>query len=295
MTGVSILVPTLDEEANIEACLAGVAWSDDIVVLDSHSGDRTVEIAGTLGARVVTRRFDDWSSHQNWALETIGFRHPWVFHLDADERMGPDMAAEVRDAAASSPAEVAAYYCGRRNHFMGRLIRHAMPPVPLLRLFRPARVRFRRLVHPVPVVDGRCGHLTGLLDHHNTSKGLAEWVRRHNRYSDLEAAEALLAASDDRWAGASLASGDPVERRRALKALSVRVPCRPLVKFLYMYLGQRGFLDGGAGFAYCVLQAFYEYMIVLKEAELRLAGGRPAADTVRAAAPPPHRRPGQGA
>lgn len=285
MTGVSILVPTLDEETNIAACLACVAWSDDVVVLDSHSGDRTVEIARAAGARVVMRRFDDWSSHQNWALETIGFRHPWVFHLDADERMGPRLAAEIQETAASAPPEVAACYCGRRNLFMGRWIRHAMPPVPVLRLFRPGRVRFRRLVHPVPVVDGRCRHLASLLDHDNTSKGVGEWIRRHNRYSDLEAAEALLAASRGRPDRASLASRDPVERRRALKALSARAPCRPLVKFLYMYLGQRGFLDGKAGFAYCVLQAFYEYMIVLKEAELRLAGTRPTADMARAVAP----------
>ena len=88
---VSALILTLDEEINIRECLASLAWCDDIVVLDSLSSDRTRELAVAAGARVVTREFDNWSAHQNWAVGNIEFRHPWVLYLDADERCPKDL------------------------------------------------------------------------------------------------------------------------------------------------------------------------------------------------------------
>lgn len=268
MSGPSILIPTLDEEANLPGCLASVAWCDDVVVLDSLSSDRTVEIALAAGARVVRRKLDDWSSQQNWALANIPFRHPWIFHLDADERVPPGLAAELRETAAAAPPDVAAFYCGRDNRFMGAPVPHAMPPIPVMRFYRPGRIRFERLVHPVPVVDGRWGHLRGRIAHDTSSKGITEWIERHARYAWLEAAEGAARGGAPRR-GPSPLSRDPAQRRRALKALSARLPFRPLLKFVYMYLIGRGFLDGRAGFTYCVLQAFYEYMIVLRTRELR--------------------------
>jgi hypothetical protein len=145
----------------------------------------------------------------------------------------------------------------------------AKPPTPVMRFYRPGRIRFERLVHPVPVVEGRWGHLRGRIEHDTSSKGIAEWIERHVRYAWLEAAEGAAALDAPRWRGPSPLSRDPVRRRRALKTLSVRLPFRPLLKFVYMYLIGRGFLDGRAGFTYCVLQAFYEYMIVLRTRELR--------------------------
>ncbi|HEV7367982.1 glycosyltransferase family 2 protein [Arenibaculum sp.] len=271
MSGPSILIPALDEAANLPGCLASVAWCDDVVVLDSLSSDRTAEIALAAGARVVRRRLDDWSSQQNWALANIGFRHPWVFHLDADERVPPELASELRETAAAAGPELAAFYCGRNNRFMGAPVPHAMPPVPVMRLYRPGRIRFERLVHPVPVVDGRWGHLRSRIEHDTSSKGIIEWVERHARYAQLEASEGAAAREGVPRGGPSLLSRDRALRRRALKALSARLPFRPLLKFAYMYLVGRGFLDGRAGLAYCVLQAFYEYMIVLRTREMRAA------------------------
>lgn len=267
---ISILILTLNEEANLPDCLQSVKWSDDIVVLDSFSTDRTVKIAEEMGARVVQRRFDNWSAHQNWALEEIRFAHPWVFYLDADERMTEELKAELLAVANEEGSAPVAYYCGRRNMFMGRWIKHAMPPGMVMRFFRPPFVRFQRLVNPVPVIDGSHGYLQGLLVHYNFSKGIAEWIDKHNRYSSLEALEGIKVIhqrSQDR-SGLGLFSSDRALRRRALKNLSFRLPCRPFIKFWYLYLWQRGWLDGMAGFTYCVLQSFYEYMIVLKMREL---------------------------
>src|ERR1700760_3458412 len=92
---VSVLILTLNEEINIRACLEAVAWCDDVIVLDSLSTDGTRRIAEERGAKVVERKFDNWSSHQNWAVRNIAFRHPWVLYLDADERCQDDLRDEV--------------------------------------------------------------------------------------------------------------------------------------------------------------------------------------------------------
>ena len=249
-------------------CLQSVKWSDDIVVLDSFSSDHTVTIAEDMGARVVQRRFDNWSAHQNWALQHIPFKHPWVFYLDADERMPEELKNELLAIAHDSSRLPVAYYCGHRNMFMGRWIRHAFPPRTVMRFMRPPSVRFERVVHPVPVIDGPHGYLSSMLTHFNFSKGIAEWIDKHNRYSSLEALEGIKLIHQPSGDQPSLFSADRALRRRALKNLSFRLPWRPLLKFLYLYVWQRGWLDGRAGFTYCVLQSFYEYMIVLKMREL---------------------------
>src|ERR1700683_3272788 len=101
---VSVLILTLNEESNIGACLDTLGWSDDVVVLDSMSIDTTRAIAEQRGARVVERRFDDWSSHQNWAVANIPFRHPWVLYLDADERCEGILQDEIlRRATRDAP------------------------------------------------------------------------------------------------------------------------------------------------------------------------------------------------
>lgn len=264
----SILILTLNEESNLADCIHSVKWSDDIVVLDSFSSDRTVKIAEEMGARVIQRRFDNWSAHQNWALEHITFKYPWVFYLDADERMTDKLKEELLAIADDVSRVPVAYYCGRRNMFMGRWIKHAMPPGLIMRFFRPPHVRFQRLVNPVPIIDGPHGYLAGMLTHYNFSKGISEWIDKHNRYSQLEAQEGMKLIHRSSADAPRLFDADPALRRRALKNLSFRLPLRPLIKFLYFYVWQRGWLDGRAGLTYCVLQAFYEYMIVLKMREL---------------------------
>ena len=264
---ISILILTLNEETNIGACLDALAGFDDVVVFDSLSKDRTKEIALAKGARVVERPFDNWAAHQNWAMDNIEFRNPWVFYLDADERMTPELREEILAIARDQSRAEVAYYCGRKNFFLGKWIRHAMPPGMIMRFFKPGRIRFERLVNPVPVIDGPHGYLRHYFEHYNFSKGLTEWFDKHNKYSLFEAMEGMKLRARPVGLGA-LFSRDRFERRRALKELSFRMPLRPLVKFLYMYVLKRGFLDGRAGYTYCKLQAMYEYMIVVKMREL---------------------------
>ena len=264
--GISILILTLNEEINIKGCIDSVAWSDDVVVLDSVSSDRTAAIAQELGARVVQRKFDNWASHQNWAVENIEFKHPWVFYIDADERCTSELAAELQRVA-TVDAEAAAYRLRRKDHFMGRWLKRAqLYPTWIVRLFRPEKIRYERLVNPVAVVDGQIGELAEHLYHYPFSHGIAHWIERHNRYSTFEAQEARKTRGAlPPWK--NLFSSDPNLRRHFQKEVFFRLPGRPLVKFLHYYFIRRGFLDGYPGFVYCALQSIYEFFIDCKQKE----------------------------
>lgn len=273
---VSVLILTLNEETNLRDCLASLAWSDDVVVFDSISTDRTCEIASSAGARVVQRKFDNWSAHQNWAVSNIDFKHPWVLYMDADERCTPELRDEVIAVAQGNSAH-SAFRIRRKDFFMGRWLKHAqLYPTWLVRLFRPAKIRYERLVNPVALVEGTTGELTAHIDHYPFSHGVAHWIARHNKYSDMEAIEAVKAREQVAFKPGDVLSRDPNVRRRALKEIFFRLPARPAVKFIYYYLWRRGFLDGRPGFTYATLQAFYEYMIECKRRELmRRAEGLP--------------------
>ena len=282
MQMISILVLTLNEEQNLPACLETVAWSDDIHVLDSYSSDKTIEIAENAGAKVWFRKFDSFSQHQNWALENIPFKHPWVFYFDADERVTPELAASMR-AAVQSPADHVAFRVQRRDFFLKTWLKHVQLTAYYDRLFRPEKMRYERLGHCVSRPDGNVGTVAGFLDHYPFSKGIAEWIGKHNFYSTQEAQQIVVNRSAQNDAKrsvfalltAAFASKNRHEQRRLLKEIYYRLPGRPLVKFLYMYVVKLGFLDGKAGFTYSTLLCFYEYWIVLKVKELEDRQGRP--------------------
>jgi len=271
MAPVSVLILTLNEEVNLPRCLASLQWSDDVVVLDSFSTDRTLEIARAAGARIVQRRFDNWSAHQNWAVRNISFKHPWVFYIDADEEVTPELAREIERTLGGGDVKEVAFRVRRKDMFWGKWLRFSsMYPIWLMRLFRPEKVHWERLVNPVAVVDGPEGRLREHMVHHSFNKGMQAWLAKHTQYARFEAEEATRLLKSHKLDVAGLfAFGDPVRRRQALKALSVYLPFRPTLRFIYMYLLRGGILDGWAGLTYCRLMAIYEYMIVLNIREMR--------------------------
>lgn len=272
---ISVLILTKNEQQDLPGCLQSVAWSDDIHVYDSLSTDKTVEIAEQFGAKVTKRPFDNWAAHQNWGLRNIPFKHPWVFYIDADERMTPELVAAVQAAVQSDQGNVA-FSVQRRDFFLNTWLKHVQASPFYMRLFRPEKMRYERLVNPISIADGPVGQVSGYLDHHPFSKGVGHWVDRHNSYSRLEAEQII--ANRRQNAGFSLLKAfvakDFHERRFHQKELFYRLPLRPFIKFLLLYVGKRGFLDGRAGLRYAMLQAIYEYMIVLKvdEAERSAKG-----------------------
>lgn len=267
---ISILILTLNEEINLYSCLQSVSWSDDIVVFDSYSSDRTVEIAKEFGARVIQRKFDNWSSHQNWAVENIEFKYPWVYYSDADEIVPPELRDEILEVTSDLTRPEVAYRLRFKNMLCGKWIkRSSMYPSWIPRLWKPDKIRWKREANPVAAIDGPVGFLKNHFYHYSFNKGFYSWFEKHNNYSSFEAQETIKSLNNGDFRFGEIFSGDPVIRRKALKQLSFRMPARPFAKFLYMYLLRAGFLDGRPGLTYCSLQAIYEYMICLKVKELR--------------------------
>ena len=124
---ISIFIPTKNEVQDLPGCLKSVSWSDDMHVYDSYSTDRTLEIARAMGARVTQRHFDDWSSHQNWGIANIAFRHPWVLYIDADERVTPELAISIQQAV-QNPGDKVAFRIQAQG-LLGRSLAQARPGI----------------------------------------------------------------------------------------------------------------------------------------------------------------------
>lgn len=272
---VSVLVPIKNEATNLRKCLDSVNWADEIFVVDSQSTDGSIEIAQEYGAQVVQFHFHGtWPKKKNWALENLPFRHEWIFILDADEVL-PAEAQEEFARVMANPGGIAGYWINRRFMFMGRWLRHSYYPNWNLRLFRHSLGRYEKLtdadthsgdneVHEHVIVQGPTGRLHSEMDHY-AFPSVEVFVEKHNRYSNWEA----RVSAGRRLSGSAAQIGsNTVEGRRRLKAFSQYLPCRPLLRFLYIYIWQKGFLDGREGYYFARLHAMYELLSVAKTYEL---------------------------
>jgi len=270
-TPLSVLIPTKNEELNIRECVTSVVWADEIIVFDSLSSDKTVEISKEMGVSVIQREFDDFSTHKNWALDHIEFQYEWILIVDADERVTDLLAQEISQVL-QHPSEINGYYIARQNWFAGKWIRHGgWYPNWNLRLFRLGKARYEtRIVHEHMLLDGPVEYLKNPLIHYDY-KGIERYFDRHNLYSSMEAVEVyrlLRSRERPKILLPTLWTRSP-ERRRFLKHWAYRnLPARPLFKFIWMYFCQLGFLDGRIGLRYCLLHMFYEFQINLKLEEL---------------------------
>ncbi|AFZ35563.1 glycosyl transferase family 2 [Stanieria cyanosphaera PCC 7437] len=266
----SIYILTYNEEIDIAACIESASVTDDVIVVDSFSTDRTVEIASTYPVRVVQHKFESHGKQRTWMLKNIPTKYEWVYILEADERMTPELFAECLAAIKSQQA--IGYYVAERVMFMGKWIRHSTQyPRYQMRLFEKRKVWFDDYGHTErEVCLGNTGFLRETYPHYTSGKGLSRWLDKHNRYSTDEAAETIKQLNKGKVNWQQLFFGkSEVERRRALKDLSLRLPFRPLIRWFYMYFILGGIWDGKAGFAWCTLQAFYEYLIILKVEEMQ--------------------------
>ncbi|MCW1843769.1 glycosyltransferase family 2 protein [Prosthecomicrobium hirschii] len=271
---VSVLILTRNEKVNIGACLDHLRWSDDVVVFDSLSTDETEEIAKKYGVRWIQRKFTNWSEHQNWAMENIPFKHEWVYYTDADERVPCELAEEILSKTSSASNDKVAYQVRRRDYYGESWIRRSTNyPLWFVRLFRPQAIRWSRKVNPVPTISGPIGNLENDFIHFPLSKGIGEWVDRHNSYSNFEAMELIKSLDSGDFRLGDLFSSDRVAQRHAMKKLSFRLPFRPVLRFFFLYFVKGGILDGTMGLRYCIMKAFYQYMIDIKVEEKLAKGG----------------------
>jgi glycosyltransferase involved in cell wall biosynthesis len=269
---VSVVILTYNEQINITECLRSCGWCDDVHVLDSGSSDKTAEIATSMGAKVHVNKFKSFGDQRNWAIDNIPCKHPWHFHLDADERFTPKLIEELLQKLGpdGSSSTQSAYLCPSKMILMGRWLKYSGGyPAYQVRLFRYAQCRFVDFGHGQREdCSGSIGTLEQPYLHYNFSKGLLEWFYKHNDYSSREAQEAMLVRAGGRPALGHLSGGDATARRRAWKNMSYFLKGRALWRFLYNYFWRGGILDGRSGLRYCLMMAVYEYWTELKIREL---------------------------
>ena len=273
---ISVVILTYNEAVNLPGCLQSVGWSDDIVIYDSQSTDQTSKIAQQAGCRIYQRKFDNYAAQRNAALTEVVYKHEWLLMIDADERTTHEVVSELRKFLQGNHANIALARIRRKDMFMGRWLRHSSGyPTWFARLMKVGHVVVKRAINEEYEADGEVVLLDSHLLHYPFNKGVNYWLERHNRYSDMESV-ALHNETKDPFYWSQLRSTDPIQKRKAMKQLAYRLPGRPLIVFLYLYIVRMGFLDGYAGFSYCILRSIYEYMIDLKAVELtNRAVGKP--------------------
>jgi glycosyltransferase involved in cell wall biosynthesis len=240
-------VITLNEEDRIGECLDSVAFADELLVIDAGSTDGTVEIARRKGAHVIVRDWPGYAVQKNFGLEQVS--SDWVLSIDADERVTPELAGEIRALLAAPPAALAGCSVPRLTWYLGRWIRHGgWYPDRKVRLVRRGRGRWEgALVHERLVAEGGIHRLRGDLLHY-TYRDIADHLSTIDRFT-TEAARALAAQ----------------RRHGALAGMLLHPPA----KFLKMYLLKGGFLDGLPGFIVAVLGSYYVFLKYAKAWELR--------------------------
>lgn len=277
---VAVLIATKNEERNLPHCLNSLGPAHEIVVVDSSSTDRTAEIATMFGATVVD--FDPGTAggrrKRNWALDTLEWSSEWVLIVDADEQVSPGLWAEIMSTLPST--ESVGFQIPFKYIFLGRWLKHCgWWPAYKTRLFRIGHGRYSDYlpglwppslgdveVHEPLEVQGTLGRLVEPIVHHDREP-VRNWVDKHNRYSDWEAALRVEQGGDMSW---DLFARHPEKRKRALRRLWNTLPMRPVGRFFYMYIVRRGFLDGREGRIFCGLHAVHQWHIDVKAHERRV-------------------------
>ncbi len=267
---VEVLIPTLNEAGHIAEAIENAKKLGPVFVLDSFSTDGTQDLARAAGATVVEHAFVNYSAQKNWGLDNLPFKGRWVFILDADERITPALRKEVI-AAVTGKDPAVGYYINRVFIFMGRAIWHSgLFPSWNLRLFQRGKCRYEdRNVHEHMIADGPTRYLKHLMLHIRRET-MTEFIAKHIRYADMESDEWLRDLVRRQRGEASEKFDASMRFRQWLRRVVwPRMPFKPLIRFIYMYIVRLGVLDGRAGWHMALLMSNYEYMIELLYKEKR--------------------------
>ena len=275
---VSVIVPVRNEAHNLSRCLESLRGVGEVYVVDSASSDGTAEIARSFGSKVVQFHYaGGWPKKRQWAMDTLPLAYDWVFLVDADEALTPELAAEMRQAI--QDARIDGYYIGLQVVFLGRVLRHGGAGFYKLSLFRRGKGRFEcRLkdqdasmadmeVHEHVIVEGKSLRLKNALRHHNV-ESISRYIQKHDEYSNWDARVWLEGEANSAELPPSL-SGNQAQRRRWLRKRLFALPGSSLLLFIYRYFFRLGFLDGVPGLIYCGFQGIQFLHIKAKIYELR--------------------------
>jgi glycosyltransferase involved in cell wall biosynthesis len=279
---VSVIVPVRNEACNLPRCLESLRGAGEVYVVDSQSSDETAEIAHSFGASVVQFHYaGGWPKKRQWAMDTLPLAFDWVFLVDADEALTPELSDEIRRAVQDPGID--GYHIALQMFFLGRALQHGEAGFYKLSLFRRGKGRFEcRLkdqdasmsdmeVHEHVVVDGKTSRLKNPLQHYNV-ESLHRYIQKHNEYSNWDARVWLAGEANSAELPPSL-YGTQAQRRRWLRKKLFGLPGSPILFFIYKYFLRLGFLDGVPGLIYCGFQGVQFFHIKAKIYELRRQKG----------------------
>lgn len=245
MNNVSVGIITKDEERNIEDALRSVAGAGEIIIVDSFSKDKTIEICRKYTDKIYQH---EWEGYSRQKQKTVDYsKGPWVLILDADERLTPELRNEIEQTIKGTDCN--GFYISRKNYFLGRWIRHSgWWPDYTLRLFRKDKASFEeREVHEKVVLEGKAGYLKNPMEHY-TYRSISDFIKKMENYSTLASIEI---------------------RQRSGRAGLYSVTVRPLATFIKMFFLRLGFLDGAHGLILAVLYSYYTFLKYAKTWEVQ--------------------------
>lgn len=258
------IVLTLNEEINIAKCLQSLSFADGLIVVDSYSTDKTVEIVKSIGATLVQREFDSYSNQRNFALGLVPSECEWIIMMDADEVIPDEMRIEIVTLINNASEDVSALYFRRKDIVFGRWLKRSTGyPTWAPRVFKNTRVKVTREINEHFEIDGKLVKMRSHFLHYPMNKGITWWISKHNTYSTMEA-DNLYLERQIRINPIKLVTGNVMEKRWLLKQVFYRLPYRPVLMFIVLFILRGGFLDGTAGYRYVRLRMLYEQMISLK-------------------------------
>lgn len=258
---ITAIVLTYNEEKNITECLESIKdLCDEILIVDSGSTDKTIEIAKQYSDKIFSHPFENYSQQRNWALNNLSIKNEWILNLDADHRVMPELKEELRflfNQGISS--DINGFLISRRTMFMGRWIKHGGHyPTYHANMFRRGFGKCEeKLYDQHYLVTGKQVKLKGdIID--IITDSLFNFTARHNKWSTLEAEYQLNKEKNINVVSAKL-SGNAIQKRRALKSFYEKFPLfiRPFLYFLQRYFLRLGFLDGKEGLIFHFLQGFW--------------------------------------
>lgn len=285
---VTVIVAARNEAHNLPRCLESLRCAGEVYVIDSQSTDATVQIAESYGVHVVQFHYrGGWPKKRQWAMDSLPLTYDWIFLVDADEALTPELVADIRSAIRNPAFD--GYYLALRMFFLGRELRYSGASFYKLSLFRRGKGRFEcRLkdqdasmadmeIHEHIVLEEASRKKTGRLKHpliHHNVESMSRYIRKHDEYSNWEARVWLEGESSARDLRPSL-FGSQAQRRRWMRKKFFALPGSPVLFFLYKYIFALGFLDGIPGLIYCVLQGVQFFHIKAKIYELRVQAAAP--------------------
>jgi glycosyltransferase involved in cell wall biosynthesis len=263
---ISLIILTYNEELNIENCLkSAVNWAEEIIIIDSHSTDKTLEIAKKYTDKIFQHEFKNQAEQFNWALDNLEIKNEWIFKLDADESVTKELWEEISENLDKIPQNVNGFYINRKVFFLGKWIRHGgYYPNWILRIFRKGKgmSEQRKMDEHLVLLEGKiCRFKNHIID--NDQKGLTWWTEKHNRYSSREIQE--LFEGNNINGVIPRFFGSQTERKRWLKESiysKLSLFCRSFLYFIYRYFIRLGFLDGREGLIFHFLQGFWYRFLV---------------------------------